>query len=190
MVRTIIPQRFQEVKGNLTLDSDILIAKNIFTTLGIQNKGPLFLREHLKRLRRGMEYMFSKRLDESLILKDLLELDLEGYQSLRITVYSNFYVFTLKEITPRDEIKLTLFREKKTKNLFPNDIKHGNYLYRLRELEHAQENGFDDAVELDLKQNILETSIRNLFFFHQDKLIIPRSDLIFKGITLEILKYL
>jgi len=186
--KTILPLRFQKDKALNKLSSDVLIGKNVFTTLGVLNSRALFLPEHLKRLEIGHQFFFSTPFPAKELESDINSLDLNDFNSLKITVFSDFYVFTLKDTPIKDQLRLGLFKKKKADNFFPNNIKHGNYLYRLRQLEFSQKEGFDDALELDKHDLVLETSIRNIFFYDGKKLVIPSSELIFQGITIEKIK--
>jgi branched-subunit amino acid aminotransferase/4-amino-4-deoxychorismate lyase len=188
--KTILPQQFQRHKAINKLSSEVLHAKNIFTTIGISNSLPLFLNDHLNRLEKGHKHFFGEHFPRKEIEQDIKKIPLNEYNSLKITLYSDFYVFTLRKVKTKNEIRLCLFQNKKFENTFPNDIKHGNYLHRLRQLELSQEQGFDDALELDTNDFVLETSIRNIFFYDGHKIIIPKSELIFKGITIEKIKTL
>jgi len=52
-----------------------------------------------------------------------------------------------------------------------------SYLSNLNHKTFAQNNGFDDAIILNWKREILETSTANLFFIIKDKIITPPKEL-------------
>ena len=47
----------------------------------------------------------------------------------------------------------------------------------------AERKGFDDALMLDLKKNICETTISNIFFIKKDRIITPKPENFLNGIT-------
>ena len=47
----------------------------------------------------------------------------------------------------------------------------------------AERKGFDDALMLDLKKNICETTSSNIFFIKKDRIITPKPENFLNGIT-------
>jgi branched-chain amino acid aminotransferase len=70
-------------------------------------------------------------------------------------------------------LRLTLF-EGERKNIGKlSNLKTNNYLLNIMAIQHAKENGFDDAVFLNNKGNICEASSSNLFMVQKGVLFTP-----------------
>jgi branched-chain amino acid aminotransferase len=70
-------------------------------------------------------------------------------------------------------LRLTLFEAEKK---FPgklSNLKTNNYLLNILAVQHAKENGFDDAVYLNSRGNICEASSSNLFMVQKGVLFTP-----------------
>jgi branched-chain amino acid aminotransferase len=76
------------------------------------------------------------------------------------------------EINPTP-LRLTLFEgEKKFPGKLSN-LKTNNYLLNMLAIQHAKENGFDDAVFLNSRGNICEASSSNMFMIQKGVLFTP-----------------
>ena len=76
------------------------------------------------------------------------------------------------EVNPTP-LRLTLFEgEKKFPGMLSN-LKTNNYLLNMVAIQHAKENGFDDAVFLNSRGNICEASSSNLFTVQKGVLFTP-----------------
>jgi branched-chain amino acid aminotransferase len=76
------------------------------------------------------------------------------------------------EINPTP-LRLTLFEgEKKFPGKLSN-LKTNNYLLNMLAIQHAKENGFDDAVFLNSRGNICEASSSNMFMVQKGVLFTP-----------------
>jgi branched-chain amino acid aminotransferase len=70
-------------------------------------------------------------------------------------------------------LRLTLFEgEKKYAGILSN-LKTNNYLLNILAIQHAKENGFDDALFLNSRGNICEASSSNLFMVQKGVLFTP-----------------
>jgi branched-chain amino acid aminotransferase len=70
-------------------------------------------------------------------------------------------------------LRLTLFEgEKKFPGILSN-LKTNNYLMNMLAIQHAKENGFDDAVFLNSRGNICEASSSNMFMVQKGVLFTP-----------------
>ena len=70
-------------------------------------------------------------------------------------------------------LRLTLFEGEKKNIGKLSNLKTNNYLLNIMAIQHAKENGFDDAVFLNNKGNICETSSSNLFMVQKGVLFTP-----------------
>jgi branched-chain amino acid aminotransferase len=70
-------------------------------------------------------------------------------------------------------LRLTLFEGEKKNIGKLSNLKTNNYLLNIMAIQHAKENGFDDAVFLNNKSNICEASSSNLFMVQKGVLFTP-----------------
>ncbi|HSZ31904.1 MAG TPA: aminotransferase class IV [Puia sp.] len=70
-------------------------------------------------------------------------------------------------------LRLTLFEGEKKNIGRLSNLKTNNYLLNIMAIQHAKENGFDDAVFLNNKGNICEASSSNLFMVQKGVLFTP-----------------
>jgi branched-chain amino acid aminotransferase len=70
-------------------------------------------------------------------------------------------------------LRLTLYEGEKKNIGKLSNLKTNNYLLNILAIQHAKENGFDDAVFLNNKGNICEASSSNLFMVQKGVLFTP-----------------
>jgi len=70
-------------------------------------------------------------------------------------------------------LRLTLFEEEKKYPGILSNLKTNNYLLNMLAIQHAKENGFDDALLLNSRGNICEASSSNLFMVQKGVLFTP-----------------
>jgi branched-subunit amino acid aminotransferase/4-amino-4-deoxychorismate lyase len=177
--------RFIPYKENLIDSMD----EGIFTTILVENKKIYFLEKHLVRLKKH-----AKALNipiKSIHPKSLFQLieknnAQKGIWRLKITYTDNKRLITLqKEPLVKKSLKLTVDHEfKPSKNA---KIKTLYYSKRLQLLNEVKKMGYDDCIVFDDSQNILETTIANIFWIKKDTFCYPDPKLPYLfGITLEI----
>ena len=79
-------------------------------------------------------------------------------------------VFPETNLSP---LRLTLYEGEKKNIGKLSNLKTNNYLLNILAVQHAKENGFDDAVFLNNKGNICEASSSNLFMVQKGVLFTP-----------------
>ena len=176
-------------------DRGLLFGDGIFTTLKVENSVPLFLDQHIARLQSSCQFFGIKFSDPgfSAIITRLLKKNQLKDARVKIIV-SRGYDFKNRIYNYEGEpptilvlpFPLTLYSPKPVSLCISPDLRGNESIYRhktisyLSNLSHktfAQKNGFNDAITLNWKREILETSTANLFFIIKDKIITPPKEL-------------
>lgn len=178
----------------MNIESDLLkFGIGLFETIKIKEK-PIYLNCHLDRLFKSINDLELKFDVE----KDLLKEDIINYiklndiknKAFRVTVYDKGYFFSTRDInytnkTYKEGFSLTISPIKRCESII-NKHKTTNYFENIYSKNYANNNGFDDAIFLNHKNNILETSISNIFFIKGNTIFTPKGSLYFlKGIIRE-----
>ena len=196
--------------GNFLEDKDDQISskmreKGIFTTLLVKDKKIFFLQDHLDRLNDGLKDLnvLSKKLIlneiepliEELLLKNgalkgsfRLRIALLYDDILNIEKRRDLKIKLLLTLDPFEDIKrplkLTVYPDHiKVKRW---DLKNYHFFERLKVREYALEKGFDDALLLNEKNQVLDSSCANFFYIVDKTLVCPDLCLdYFKGIMIK-----
>jgi len=154
--------------------------KGVFTTVRVENGAPLFLEEHLSRLRRHaseMGLLFSAAA--------LPPLPREGVWRLRLMVTEGGFSTTLSPYEERcAPARLCICRSPPVAPSRPQ--KSFACFKRLAIMEEAARRGFDDAVTLSEEGFLLECAFSNIFWLRNQTLFTPDPALpLFFGITIQ-----
>jgi 4-amino-4-deoxychorismate lyase len=166
--------------------------KGFFTTLKYQNQNIIFLNEHLNRLKQSLkEYnMNFQNLDFPMIIESLVKENSLKDARIKIILFEE-----------NSETKILIFCRELNINITPislmlnfqkrgcNKIYHHKTLNYLENISYKQElinSEFNDYLYVSSKNEILETSIHNIFFLKDNILFTPKEDLpILPGIIRE-----
>jgi len=176
-------------------DRGLLFGDGIFTTLKVENSVPLFLDHHIARLRSSCQFFGIKFSDPgfSAIITRLLKKNQLKDARIKIIVsrgcdFKNriynyegepptMLVLAFPLVTqPLRPVSLCISPERRGNESIYHH-KTISYLPNLTHKTFAQKNGFYDAIILNWKRQVLETSTANLFFIIKDKIITPPKEL-------------
>ena len=87
------------------------------------------------------------------------------------------------KITNGIKVKVTDFPKRCEKSMLHKAKASGNYLYSMLALKDALNSGFDEALILDVDNNVNEGSGENFFMVKDDILYTPRDHTVLNGIT-------
>jgi len=177
------------------LDRGFLFGDGVFTTIKVEVSRPLFLNDHLNRLRLscrffGIEFRdpgFSDIIDRLLKKNRLANARVKIIISRGIDLKNRVFNYSggTPTITvhasplaldPPPPIKLCLSEEVRGNE----SIYHHKTISYLQNLHHkttARERGFDDAIILNWQGKVLETSTANLFFLAGGRIVTPPEEL-------------
>lgn len=164
------------MKNNVSFNSQLSkFGIGLFETIKVTTY-PLDLDLHLERLfnsasELGFQIGENKDFYRDVILNYVKENNVKD-KALRLTVFDEGYNIALRDITYNEETYTKGF------SLCISPIKRGdsiiyrhkttNYYESMYSKHYATDNGFDDAVFLDMNSNILECSMSNIFFVDED----------------------
>ncbi|RKD32945.1 aminotransferase class IV [Thermohalobacter berrensis] len=183
----IYPLQNKEVLKGITSSS-------IYEVIRVVKGIPLFVEEHIKRMKRSAELLGSRlyRSDKD-ILKDILKLiKINNVNNLNIKLVcdgkydkdQNFLIFFIKSYYPERELYKrgihTILYKGKRKN--PN-IKSVNEEFKRKVKEKLKEKKAFEALLVDENNNITEGSRSNVFFVKGEKVYTAPSSKVLLGIT-------
>ena len=177
-------------------DRGLLFGDGIFTTLKVENSVPLFLDHHIARLHSSCQFFGIKFSDPGLpaIITQLLKKNQLKNARIKIMVsrgcdfknrvynYEGEQLPTILVLAfplvpqPLRPVSLCISPELRGNESIYHH-KTISYLPNLTHKTFAQKNGFYDAIILNWKRQVLETSTANLFFIIKDKIITPPKEL-------------
>ncbi|HNN04488.1 MAG TPA: aminotransferase class IV [Leptospiraceae bacterium] len=171
---------------------------SLYETLFILKGKPVFIREHLDRLKHSMEY-FSLSAEPGFfenIRKDVKKLISETdllsgririmiFPSKNITLPADTVLLPEKLLSEEALISLKLSKVRKPfPPQFPSFVKISSNHCSLLSFKEAYESGFDEGLMLDSEGRVTETSYGNLFWIKNNEIFTPSADLsILNGVT-------
>ncbi|NJM52943.1 MAG: aminotransferase class IV [Blastocatellia bacterium] len=174
------------------ISSATFYGKGIFTSLAIYDSKPFLWEKHWSRLvenatRIGLDFDFSEEtVAES--LAQIIKHNKIGNGRARLTFFDESaqgiwaiendkrtsLLMTTGDFRPlSDELKLTVspYLINSTSPLI--NVKSCNYLENLLALEETQKRGFDEAVRLNEKGEIVSAAMANIFWIKDDEIFTP-----------------
>ena len=160
----------------IEFDDGFSFGKGAFETIKVVKGDPLFLREHLDRLKNSLNFFgIEKEINEGKIY-DYIKNSEEKDFALKLIISDENFILTSRKDSYRDEnksfsLKISPVRRNSTSKI----IYHKSLCYYENILEHrwAVENGFDSVLFLNERNEVCETSFANIFFVREDKIYTP-----------------
>ncbi|MDU3010553.1 MAG: aminotransferase class IV [Peptoniphilus harei] len=160
----------------IEFDDGFSFGKGAFETIKVVKGDPLFLREHLNRLKNSLNFFgIEKEINEEKIYDYIKNAEEKDF-ALKLIVSDENFILTGRKDSYRDEnkgfsLKISPVRRNSTSKI----IYHKSLCYYENILEHrwAVENGFDSAIFLNERNEVCETSFANIFFVREDKIYTP-----------------
>ncbi len=160
----------------IEFDDGFSFGKGAFETIKVVKGDPLFLREHLDRLKNSLNFFgIEKEINEGKIY-DYIKNSEEKDFALKLIISDENFILTSRKDSYRDEnksfsLKISPVRRNSTSKI----IYHKSLCYYENILEHrwAVENDFDSALFLNERNEVCETSFANIFFVREDKIYTP-----------------
>lgn len=81
------------------------------------------------------------------------------------------------------KVKVTDFPKRSEKSMLHKAKASGNYLYSMLALKDALKSGYDEALILDINENVNEGSGENFFMIKNNKIYTPKDATVLNGIT-------
>lgn len=164
-------------EDKIIVDEGLFFGRGVFETILWKNE-PVFLNEHFIRLKKAMDQINLKPLEEQVLKEFLKKLEIKN-KALKITVTPLNIIITQREISYKEKdynkgMNLTISKVRRNSTSKLCYIKSTCYIENLIEKENAKKIGFDDVIFLNEKGNITETSCANIFIIKNDEIITPK----------------
>lgn len=162
----------------IILDEGILFGRGVFETILIKEK-PIFLKEHICRLNRGIELLeLGDKIKEDFLDKEIEKLHLRN-KALKVLVSSKNIILKERDIPYSKEdykngfkLKISKVIRNSTSHLV--HIKSINYMDNLLENKKAKKEGYNEVIFLNEKGDLTEGSTSNIFLVKDNKLYTPK----------------
>ena len=175
------------------LDRGLFLGDGVFETVKILQGEPVFWKEHLERLVQSLKKLCFPDLNSQIDLKQVIQKLAYKNQNLnaiaRIIVTRGVYEYQLDikdNVLPHIMIalnpikidvpnsSLTVVTQKVQRGSQFADLKTLNYLPQIMAKHQAQQQGFDDALWVNQKEELLELTSSNLFCVLDNELVTPK----------------
>lgn len=172
------------MKNNASFESSLFkFGIGLFETIKIINGYPIFIDEHMDRM-----YNSIRELDINFkISKDTIKDEIfkyiknEEYKALRITIFDEGYNLSFRDIHYKPEDYINGYKMNiapiKRGNSFIYKHKTTNYIENIYSKKYAKDNGYDEALFINMENKILEGSMTNIFFIKNKKIYTPKEDM-------------
>ncbi|SHK07314.1 aminotransferase class IV [Tepidibacter formicigenes] len=155
----------------------------VFETIKVHNGNAIFLDKHLDRMYNSIkELNISFRISKNVLKKEIINYikDIK-YKALRVTIFDEGYNFSLRDISYKVEdykkgYNLKISPIKRGKSLI-HKYKTTNYFENIYSKRYALNEGYDEALFINMKNKILEGAMTNIFFIKEKKVYTPKEDL-------------
>ncbi len=173
----------------------------LFETLRAENGKILRLEEHLKRLNKGLKQLFNKnpvKINFKDVIKTLLKTNNLNTKTAAVKIiaaennknceFPFFFAVFAKEyihrlyLNKKQGIELIQYPFPRYSHV--SDHKSLNYLYYYLAGIFARQNNLDEALILNPDMTISETNTCNIVIIKDNKVIVPKSEHVLKGVTL------
>lgn len=160
-----------------SIDGGVMFGRGVFSTLYVKEK-PLFLNEHIERIKNNMEVIgLSPLIEETVLREEIKKLNIKN-KILKIVVTEENIILAQRENTYKDEIylngvELNISKIRKNETSRLNNVKSLNYLENILIKEEAIKEGVFDSILLNTKGNVTETSSSNIFSVKNGEIITP-----------------
>ena len=164
-------------ENKILIDEGLFFGKGIFETILWRDK-PVFLNEHLERLKKSMEEIGLLPLEEKILREQLDNLDIKD-KVLKITVTPLNIIITERNINYKEEdynrgMSLTISKVRRNSTSRLCYIKSTCYIENLIEKENAKKIGYDDVLFLNENGYVTETSCANIFIVKNKEILTPK----------------
>lgn len=166
--------------NKITLDEGFFFGRAVFETILIKEK-PVFLKEHLQRMNSAaITLSIKNEVTEEYVLNLIDEFGIKNC-ALKIILSPENIILTTRQITYEKKhyeegFSLTVSKVIKNESSLLPYLKWTGYVENLIIKEKAMEAGFNDAILLNSKGFITETSLANIFFITNNILHTPSID--------------
>ena len=153
----------------ILLDEGTFFGQGLFETILCLDK-PLFLKEHLNRLEESMKSLELETLEKKELLDFLENINIKNYLGQAVSNMDNPY--TSEDYNRGMTLRVSEVRRNSTSKM--TKIKWNGYIENIIEKKEAIKNGYNDALFLNEKGFVTETSCANIFLIKNGVLLTPK----------------
>ena len=164
-------------EDKIFIDEGVFFGRGVFETILWKDR-PIFLNEHLERLKESMEQIGLLPLEEKILREYLDKLSIKN-KAVKITVTPLNIIITQREIPYKEEdynrgMKLTISKVRRNSTSLLSYIKSTCYIENIIEKENAKKIGYDDVIFLNENGYVTETSCANIFIVKNKEIFTPK----------------
>jgi 4-amino-4-deoxychorismate lyase len=164
-------------EDEILIDEGLFFGRGVFETILWKDR-PIFLNEHIERLKSSMEKIGLLPLEEKMLRGYLDKLDVKD-KGVKITVTPLNIIITERNINYKEEdynrgMTLTISKVRRNSTSRLCYIKSTCYIENLIEKENAKKIGYDDVLFLNENGYITETSCANIFIVKNKEILTPK----------------
>lgn len=163
--------------NKIELDSGFFFGRGLFETILVNDK-PVFLKEHLQRLNKGLLKIGVKiQISQEYFLENIEKLNCKNC-GIKLAVSEKNIVFTKREISYKEEdyikgFKVKVSKIKRNPHAHITYLKSLNYIDNALEREESLKEGYNEVLFLNNYGYLSEGSISNIFWIKEDKIYTP-----------------
>lgn len=167
--------------NNILLDEGFIFGRSIFETILINNNSPIFLKEHIERINyAALNLRINNSIEEDYVLSIIRKYNIKNC-ALKLILSPKNIVVTTRDLPYKDEdyergFTLTISDTLRNDTSLLPSLKWTGYIENLLIKENAQKAGFNDALFINSKGFITETTVSNIFFIKDDIIYTPSID--------------
>lgn len=188
-MKIYLDDKITEKNQNFILGSGLFYGYGLFETIKIIESNPVFINEHYQRIKKSSAFLelkinmtlaeFIKKSRELIKINKIQEgalklLFFKGVKQNHILISTDLRIYEPGKYKYGLSIKFSE-RIKNERSLLTGH-KTLNYLENILERTTAVKEGYDDALFLNSKGNITETTVANIFFINKNKIYTPSLD--------------
>lgn len=176
-------------EDKICMDDGLFFGRGVFETI-LCKDAPVFLNEHLERLKTSMVEIGLLPLEENVLREYLDKLCIRN-KGVKITVTPLNIIITQRDIPYKKEdysrgMKLTISKVRRNSTSRLCYIKSTCYIENLIEKENSKKIGYDDVIFLNENGYVTETSCANIFIVKNKEIFTPKvEDGLLNGIIRE-----
>ena len=164
-------------EDKILADEGLFFGRGVFETI-LWKDTPVFLNEHIERLKSSMEEIGLLPLEEKMLRGYLDKLEIKD-KGVKITVTPLNIIITERKINYKEEdynrgMTLTISKVSRNSTSRLCYIKSTCYIENLIEKENAKKIGYDDVIFLNENRYVTETSCANIFIVKNNEIFTPK----------------
>jgi len=164
-------------ENKIRMDDGLFFGRGVFETILWKDR-PVFLDEHLERLKVSMLEIGLSPLEEDILREYLDKLCIRN-KGVKITLTPLNIIITQRDIPYKEDdynrgMKLIISKVRRNSTSMLCYIKSTCYIENLIEKENAKKIGYDDVIFLNENGYVTETSCANIFIVKNKKVFTPK----------------